>query len=124
MELINEIYSHGSLTKDELEVYITLLCPFAPHLTEEIHSQLGGKGLLSLAKWPEYDEAKTVDATVEIAVQINGKLKGTYVIAKGADKDSVLAQVKADAKFTPLVDGKTVVKEIYVPDKLVNLVVK
>ncbi|MBQ7500947.1 MAG: leucine--tRNA ligase [Clostridia bacterium] len=124
MSLINEIYDHGSLTKDELKIYITLLCPFAPHLTEEMNSALGGTGLLSLAKWPEYDESKTVDSTVEIAVQINGKLKGTHVIAKGADKDGVLAEVKANDKFAPLIEGKTIVKEIYVPDKLVNLVVR
>lgn len=77
MALINEIYDHGSMTVDELKTFVTLLNPFAPHLTEEIWEAMGGEGLLSLAPWPVYEEAKTVDATVDIAVQINGKVRAS-----------------------------------------------
>ena len=124
MTLLNEIEAKGALTNDELAIFVKLLSPFAPHLCEEIWEGLGNDTMIAVAEWPEYDEAKTVDATVEIAVQFNGKLKGTVVIAKDADKDSVFAQVHADERFAPLFDGKTVVKEIYVPGKIVNIVVK
>ena len=126
MALINDIYDNGSLTKQELETFATLLCPFAPHLCEEIWQQLGhGEGdLCSLAAWPAWDEAKTIDATVTFAVQVNGKLRNTLVLAKDIDRDSALAAAKADAKVLPFIDGKTVVKEIFVPNKIINIVVK
>ncbi len=124
MALINDIYDHGSLTVDELKTFISLLCPYAPHLCEEMWESLGEKELLSLSKWPEYDEAKTVDATIEIAVQISGKLKGTVVIAADADKDTAIAAAKADAKIASLLEGKSIIKEIYVPGKIVNIVAK
>jgi len=124
MALINEIYDHGTLTTDELKTFAALLCPYAPHLCEEIWEQLGGKGLLALAGWPEYDEAKTVDATIEIAVQICGKLKGTISIAADADQATAIAAAKADEKIAAALDGKTIVKEIYVPGKIVNIVAK
>ena len=124
MTLLNEITDAGSLTSDEYKIFIKLLCPFAPHLTEELWSELGERTLLSLETWPSYDEEKTVDATIEIPVQVCGKLRGTIVIEKGADKESVLAAAKANEKAAPFIEGKTVVKEIYVPDKLVNIVVK
>ncbi len=124
MTLTNEIYDNGSLTKDEMITFIKLLCPFAPHLCEEIYEQLGGKGFCSLAQWPAYDEAKTVDSTVEIAIQINGKLRGTIMIAADISKDDALTLVKNDEKIKPFIDGKTVIKEIFVPKKLVNIVVK
>jgi len=104
--------------------FIKLLNPFAPHLTEEIWETIGGAGFLSLASWPEYDEAKTVDDEIEIAVQIMGKLKGTILIPKDAPKEEAVAAAKADPKIAPSLEGKTVVKEIYVPGKIVNLVVK
>ena len=85
---------------------------------------MGGDGLLSLAKWPEWDESKTVDEQVEIAVQINGKLRGTFMIPTGAERDEVIAAVRADEKFAAMIEGKTTVKEIYVPNKLLNIVVK
>ena len=124
MTLLNEIEAKASITKDELLVFVRLLSPFAPHLCEEIWESQGENGMIALAKWPEYDEAKTVDATIEIAVQFNGKVRGTVVIAKDAAKEDVFAQVHADDKFAPFLDGKTVVKEIYVPGKIVNIVVK
>ena len=85
---------------------------------------MGGEGFCSMAQWPAYDEAKTVDATIEIAVQISGKLKGTVVIAADADKDTAIAAAKADEKIASLLEGKTIIKEIYVPGKIVNIVVK
>ena len=124
MTLLNEIEAKGSITKEELSVFVRLLSPFAPHLCEEIWENSGESGMIAVAEWPSYDEAKTVDATVEIAVQFNGKLKGTVVIAKDAQKEAVFAQVHADERFAPFFDGKTVVKEIYVPGKIVNIVVK
>ncbi len=124
MTLLNEIEAKGSLTSDELSTFIRLLSPFAPHLCEEIWSGMGENGLVALAEWPSYDEAKTVDATVEIAVQFNGKVKGTVTVAKDAAKETVFELVRADEKLAPFFDGKTVVKEIYVPGKIVNIVVK
>ena len=124
MGLLNDIFDNGSLTLDEYKIYIRLLCPFAPHVCEELWEEIGGDGFCSLAEWPTYDEAKTVDSTVEIAVQINGKLRGTVMIPADISKDDALATVKNDERFLPFIDGKTVIKEIYVPKKLVNLVIK
>ena len=124
MGTINTIYDNGSLTKDELLTFAKLLSPFAPHVAEEINSLLGETSLISLAKWPEYDESKTVDATVEIPVQINGKVRSTVAVPKDADKDAILALVKADEKIASAIEGKTIVKEIVVPGKITNIVVK
>ncbi len=124
MTLINEIYDFGSLTNDELGVFVRLLCPYAPHLCEEIWEFLGNKELCALAPWPEYDEAKTVDNTIEIALQVNGKLRGTITVATGISKDDLLAAAKADDKIKSMIEGKTIVKEIVVPNKIVNIVVK
>ncbi len=124
MSLINEIYEVGSLTKDELGVFARLLCPYAPHLCEEIWELLGNTELCALASWPTYDAAKTVDSTIEIALQVNGKLKGTVFVAKDISKDELLAVAKADEKVAAMIDGKTIVKEIVVPGKIVNIVVK
>ncbi len=124
MALINEIAEVGTLTVDELETFLSILNPFAPHLTEEMWESLGHDTLLSLEAWPAYDEAKTVDSTIQIAIQVNGKLRGTIQVPADLDKDSIIAQAKANEKVATFVDGKTVVKEIYVPGKLVNIVVK
>ena len=124
MTLINEIYDHGSLTVDELKTFVSLLCPYAPHLCEEIWEKCGGKGLLSLGGWPEFDEAKTVDETVEIAVQICGKLRATITIPRDADKDEAIAAAKTDARVAEQLAGKNIVKEIYVPGRIVNIVAK
>ena len=124
MGTLNTIYEVGKITKDELSVLARLLSPFAPHLAEEIYETLGGEGLVSLAPWPVYDECKTVDDTVEMPVQINGKVKAVITVAKAADKDAVLAIARADEKVAAAIDGKMVVKEIVVPGKIVNIVVK
>ncbi|MBQ7336333.1 MAG: leucine--tRNA ligase [Clostridia bacterium] len=124
MALLNEIYDVGSITKEELMTLVRLICPFAPHLAEELWENLGGEGLCSLAAWPEWDEAKTVDSTVEVAVQINGKLRATIQLPFNAPKEEAIAAAKADAKIAPLVEGKTVIKEISIPNKIINIVVK
>ncbi len=124
MTLINEISDVGSLTADELGIFARLLCPFAPHLCEEIWESLGNKELCALAVWPEYDEAKTVDSTVEIAVQINGKVRAKLMVPSNATKEELLAAAKADAIVAAQIAGKTIVKEIAVPGKLVNIAVK
>ena len=124
MAMINTVYEVGKITKCELITLAKVLCPFAPHVAEEVYELMGGEGLVSLAKWPEYDEAKTVDAAVDMPVQINGKVRAVVSIPTGADKDTVLSIVKADAKVAAAIDGKTVVKEIVVPGKIINIVVK
>ncbi|MBE6611553.1 MAG: leucine--tRNA ligase [Ruminococcaceae bacterium] len=123
MSLINEIYEVGTLTKDELGIFVRLLCPYAPHLCEEIWETIGD-GMCALAAWPEWDEAKTVDSTVEIAVQVSGKLKFTKEIPLNTGKDEAIALVKADERMAQYLDGKTIVKEISVPNKIVNIVVR
>ncbi|MCD8231664.1 MAG: leucine--tRNA ligase [Clostridiales bacterium] len=121
MALLNDFYTKGSITKDELKTLVVLLNPVAPHITEEIWSQIGSEGRVYQQSWPEYDEAKTVESTVEIAVQINGKMRATISIAKDEAKEAVLAKAKeaVAAKLTG-----NVVKEIYVPGRIVNLVMK
>ncbi len=124
MTLLNEIYEVGHITLDELESFISILNPFAPHITEEIWEMIGGKELLSLREWPAYDEAKTKDDTIEIAVQISGKVKGTITVPADAAQADVIAAAKADSKVAAALDGKTIVKEIYVPGRIVNIVAK
>ena len=124
MSLINEIDEVGTLTVDEMITLVSLLCPFAPHLCEEIYEKLGGKGFCSLAPWPEYDEKKTVSATVEIAVQVNGKLRGVVAMPVGISREDAILLAKADERVAFALEGKTIVKEIVVPGKIVNLVVR
>ena len=121
MSLINDFYKANKVTKGEFKTLITLLNPVAPHITEEIWSAMGFEGRIYQTTWPEYDEAKTVESTVEIAVQINGKTKTTIGIAKDEDKDVVIAAAK-EALGDKLTG--TIVKEIYVPGRIVNIVVK
>ena len=124
MAWINDIYAAKSITKEELVTFIKLLCPFAPHLCEEIWESMGGDGFLSLSEWPKYDEAKTIEAMKEIGVQVNGKVRGTITIPVDADKDLVLETAKKDEKIASFMEGKALVKEIYVPGKILNFVVK
>ncbi len=124
MTLSNEIYAKGAITKGEIKTFITLLNPIAPHITEEIWEQVGFEGMLNEASWPTYDEAKCVDNEVEIAVQINGKVREKLVISAEATQDEALAAAKALDKIAAAINGMTVVKELYVKGRLVNIVVK
>lgn len=121
MALINEFYKKNSVTKGEFRTLLALLNPVAPHITEELWQKTGFSGRLYQSSWPEYDEAKTVESTVEIAVQINGKTKATLAIGKDDPKDDVIA--KAKEVIADKLTG-TVVKEIYVPGRIVNIVQK
>jgi len=124
MALMNDISAKGSITRGELKTYLALLNPFAPHITEEMWEAAGFEGMLVTAPWPTYDEAKTVDKEIEIPVQVNGKLRSVLKISADADKDTILTAAKADEKVKVFTDGKNLVKEIFVPGKMVNLIVK
>ena len=124
MTLLNDIAAVGSLTKDEMLILVRLLCPFAPHLSEELWEQLGGDGFCALAPWPQWDESKTVDSTVEVAVQVNGKVRASIQIPFNCPQSDAIAAAKADGRIAALLEGKTVIKEICVPNKIINIVVK
>ena len=124
MTCLNEINDVGTLTKDELSVFIRLLCPFAPHLCEEMWEQLGGEGLCSTAKWPDYDESKCVDDEIEIAVQVNGRVRDRFTVPADIEAADAIARAKELDKVKEFTDGMAFIKELYVPGKLVNLVVR
>lgn len=124
MTLLNEIYNVGSITKKEFRDLLIILNPFAPHVTEELYQLIGCEGVLDEQEWVTYDEALCKDDTIEIVCQINGKVKSKLTIPTDAAKDDVIALAKADEAIVKATEGKNIVKEIYVPNKLVNLVVK
>lgn len=124
MTLLNEIYNVGSITKKEFRDFLIILNPFAPHVTEELYQMIGCEGVLDEQEWVTYDEALCKDDTIEIVCQINGKVKSKLTIPTDAAKDDVIALAKADEAIVKATKGKNIVKEIYVPNKLVNLVVK
>ena len=128
MALINDFYKAGSITKSDLEIFVKLLSPFAPHITEEIWETIGnnpdGKTFCTMSAWPTYDESKLADATLKIGVQVNGKVRGTVEFPADATKEEVIALAKADEKVASFMEGKELVKEIYVPGKILNFVVK
>lgn len=121
MALINDFYKKNAVTRGEFKTLLTLLNPVAPHITEEIWQNIGFEGRIYQSIWPDFDESKTIESTIEIAVQINGKTKATMAIARDEDKDAVIARAKET-----IADKLTgnVVKEIYVPGRIVNLVIK
>ena len=123
MTLINDIYSVGSINKAEMRTLCIMLNPFAPHVTEEMFNNIFGE-ILNEQSWVTYDEALCKDETIEIVVQVNGKLKAKLNIAVDADKESVIAAAMADEKVAEVISGKNIVKQIYVPNKLVNIVAK
>lgn len=124
MGFLNDVDEAGGLTAEELSAFVRILCPFAPHLCEEIWEGLGNTSLCSLAQWPDFDETKTVDETMEIAVQINGKMRSVIEVPTGCGKEEALSAARADEKVSAMLAGNTVVKEIYVPNKILNFVVK
>jgi leucine--tRNA ligase len=123
MTLLNTIYENGAVNRAEYGAFLRILNPFAPHMTEEIYQNVFGK-ILSEQSWPSYDDALCVEKTVEMAVQVNGKLRGRIRVPTDADAETVLNAVKADETVGTALVGKTVIKEIVVPNKIVNLVVK
>ena len=124
MTLLNEIYDAGSLTIDELKVFLTLLCPFAPHISEELWFLAGGKGMLSTGNWVSYDEEKTRENVVEIAVQVNGKLRGKITIDMDLPNDKALESAKSNERIKEILNDCNIVKEIVVPNKIINFVVR
>ena len=124
MSLLNDIQGLGSINRAEFKTYLILLNPFAPHMTEELWQQAGFKGMLNEAEWPKYDEAKCADSTVEIAVQVNGKIKARINVEADIAAPDAIAAAKAENAVAAAIDGKNIVKELYVPKKLVNIVVK
>ncbi len=125
MALINVVSNYGSVSKKELQIFSILMNPFAPHVTEEVWEACSlGDGILAEATWPVYDESKCVDDTVEIVVQVNGKIKAKLMIPADADQNTALSLAKADEKVAEAVSGMNIIKEIYVKGKLVNIVVK
>ncbi len=124
MALLNEIHAAGSIDKESLKTLTKLLCPFAPHICEEVWAELGGEGFCSAAEWPVYDEAKTKVSSVEIAVQICGKLRGKITIPAEATEEEAFAAVMADEALAALLNGKQIIKKIYVKGRLFNVVAK
>ena len=124
MALLNDIQAKGSITKGEYKTLLLLLNPFAPHVTEEIWENQNFGGMLNQQSWPTYDESKCVDATVEVVVQVTGKIKARLQMPVDITKEQALAMAKENEAVAALIAGKTIVKEIYVPGKLINLVVR
>jgi len=124
MEFVNAALKAQTLDKDWLQQFVLILSPFAPHLAEELWQRLGHDHTLAYENWPEYDEAYLVEDTIEVPVQVNGKLRVVIQVPADADKEAVLAAAKAEPKLAQHLEGKDLVKEIYVPGRMVNLVVK
>lgn len=124
MTLINKFFDLGQVNKAELATFLILLNPFAPHIAEEIWENVGLSGRITDQTWPEFEESKTIENEIEIAVQVNGKVRDKHVIARDLDKDEVIARAKELEGVQSYLEGKTIVKEIYVPQRLVNIVVK
>ncbi len=124
MTVLNQICDKGSVTKGELRTFITLLNPFAPHITEEMNEAMGGETMLARSTWPEYDPAKCVDDTVEMVVQVCGKIKARITVAADAGQEEVTAIAKAEKSVQAALEGKETVKEIFVKGKLLNIVAR
>lgn len=124
MSLLNEVYNVGSINKKELRDFLIILYPFAPHIAEEMYQIIGCEGILDRQEWVSWDEKLCIDATIEIVCQVNGRIKCKLNIPKDCPKDEMLALAKAQPEVAELLEGKNIVKEIAVPNKLVNIVVK
>ncbi len=124
MTLLNEIYAAGSITRDELRTFLLLLNPFAPHVTEEINELLSLGSMLAVSEWPSFDESKCADDTVEIAVQVNGKLRGRISVPADISEKDAIALAKGEEKVAAEIEGRNIIKELYVKGRLVNIVAK
>ena len=123
MSLLNEVYDFGSINKAETRSLLIMLNPFAPHITEEMYNKIFG-GILNEQEWVKYDEKLCVDSEIEVAVQVNGKIKAKVMVPAEAEQDKALEIAKAAPDVAAAIDGKNIVKEIYVKGRLVNIVVK
>ena len=124
MALINDIYAKGSITKGEIKTLLIILNPFAPHITEEMWQNLGFKAQIANTRWPEYDEEKCIDKTVEVVVQVNGKIKARIELPVDSEEKTAIELALKESSVKLATEGKTVVKQIYVANKLINIVVK
>ncbi|NLK44053.1 MAG: leucine--tRNA ligase [Tissierellia bacterium] len=124
MSLVNEFNDHGSIKKEDLRTFLLLLNPVAPHITEEIWQSIGLEGFLHEARWPKYDEEKIKDDVIELPVQVNGKVRGTIVVNVDDTQDVIREKAKEDSNISRFLEGKNIVKEIFVPGKIYNIVVK
>ena len=124
MTLLNEIYAAGSITRDELRTFLLLLNPFAPHVTEEVNELLSLGSMLAVSEWPSFDESKCADDTVEIAVQVNGKLRGRISVPADISEKDAIALAKGEEKVAAEIEGRNIIKELYVKGRLVNIVAK
>ena len=124
MTLINDIYDAGEITRKELKTFISLLNPFAPHVTEELNEIVGGETMLACSEWPTYDEAKCVDSEIEIVVQINGKVRAKLNVPAEIESADAIALAKENEKISAEIEGKAIIKELYVKGRLINIVVR
>lgn len=124
MSLSNEFYDYGSITKKDLETFLILLNPVAPHITEEIWQQVGLEGYLHESTWPDYDESKTKDEVIQMPIQVNGKLRATIEISVDASQEEIKDAALKDENVQKFIQDKSIVKEIFVKGKIFNLVVK
>ena len=124
MIFVNAVYKEGKCPREYAEGLIKMLSCICPHIGEEMWSVLGHNDTIAYEPWPTYDESKTTDDCVEVAVQVNGKLRATVMLPINCDKDEAISIAKADEKVAAAIDGKTIIKEISVPNKIVNIVVK
>ena len=124
MSLSNEFNDFGSITKKDLEIFLILLHPVAPHITEEIWQEIGLEGYLHDKTWPKYDESKTKDQVIQMPIQVNGKVRGTIEIGIDDTQDKIKEIALLDENIKKFVNEKTIIKEIFVPGKIYNIVVK
>ena len=124
MIFVNAVYKQGTCPRAYAEGFVKMLSCICPHIGEELWSILGHDGTIAYEPWPVYEEAKTIDDAIEMPVQINGKVRSVVSVPNNADKDTILAIVKSDEKVNQAIEGKTIVKEIVVPGKIINIVVK
>jgi len=123
MELLNLLEKQEGIVTETAQIFVTLLAPLAPHLAEELWEKLEGKGFVIEQQWPQFDESLTVTDTITVAVQVNGKIRGDLTVPADITSQDVIAQAKAVENVAKHVEGKEITKEIYVPGKLVSLVV-
>ena len=124
MILVNELYKHNLRPKFVLKTLSQLLMPFAPHLAEEIWSKLGGEGLVSLSTWPEFIDELTVDDVITMGVQVTGKMRGTIEVTENTSEEEALDMAKKLTAVSNAIDGKNIVKVIYKPGKILNIIAK